>query len=210
VQEQTPILIAGSGGHAKVILDILETCGVEIAGFTGPQEEPRQILGHPLLGTDEQFPRLFASGIRFAFPAVGDNSIRQAVALKLAGHGFTLTNAISPRASVSRHARLGRGVAIMPHAVVNAGAEIGDGVIVNTSATVDHDCVVGAFSHIAPGTNLAGCVRVGEGSFLGVGTRVIPGISIGEWATVGAGSVVVRDVEDGRVVFGVPARVQNR
>jgi acetyltransferase-like isoleucine patch superfamily enzyme len=35
---------------------------------------------------------------------------------------------------------------------------------------------------------------------------ILPGITIGAWATVGAGSVVTKDVPDGAVVKGNPAR----
>ena len=35
----------------------------------------------------------------------------------------------------------------------------------------------------------------------------MPGVSIGERCVIGAGSVVTRDVPDGKVAAGVPARV---
>jgi acetyltransferase-like isoleucine patch superfamily enzyme len=50
-------------------------------------------------------------------------------------------------------------------------------------------------------------VRVRDGSTLGSGVVVLGGVTIGEGAIVGAGAVVTRDVADGEVVAGVPARV---
>jgi acetyltransferase EpsM len=35
---------------------------------------------------------------------------------------------------------------------------------------------------------------------------VSPGIKVGRWATLGAGGVAIRDVADGVVAVGVPAR----
>ena len=42
---------------------------------------------------------------------------------------------------------------------------------------------------------------------IGTGAIIMPGVTIGEGAVVGAGSVVTKDVADGAVVAGVPARV---
>jgi GT2 family glycosyltransferase/acetyltransferase-like isoleucine patch superfamily enzyme len=49
-------------------------------------------------------------------------------------------------------------------------------------------------------------VRIGDGSFLGAGTCVMPGVSIGRQVRVGAGSVVTRDLPDGCLAFGAPAK----
>jgi len=201
------VIIVGDGGHAKVIIDIFLDAGIQPSGCTGLDPCRRNLLGVEIIGGDDQLPRLFAAGARQAFIAIGDNRKRREMSRAVQEIGFQLVNAISTRASVSRFARLGVGVAIMPGAVVNADAEIGDGVIVNTGSTVDHDCVIGPFAHIAPGTNLAGCVRVGEGVLLGIGTRVIPGISVGDWSVAGAGSVIIQNLEPNIVAAGVPASI---
>ncbi len=49
-------------------------------------------------------------------------------------------------------------------------------------------------------------VRIGAGSWLGAGTVVLPGVTIGRRVAVGAGSVVTRDLPDGCVAVGIPAR----
>jgi UDP-perosamine 4-acetyltransferase len=69
--------------------------------------------------------------------------------------------------------------------------------------------VIGNHAHIAPGATLSGAVQVGQLSHIGTGASVRQGIRIGERAVVGVGSVVVRDVPDGAVVRGVPARQAN-
>jgi acetyltransferase-like isoleucine patch superfamily enzyme len=53
--------------------------------------------------------------------------------------------------------------------------------------------------------NLLG-VRVKKNAKIGANCTVLPGVVIGENALVGAGSVVTRDVRDGVVCSGNPAR----
>ena len=57
-----------------------------------------------------------------------------------------------------------------------------------------------------PGVHLGGSVQVDEGAFLGIGSSAIPGRKVGAWTTVGAGTVVVRDLSEGVVAYGVPAK----
>jgi acetyltransferase-like isoleucine patch superfamily enzyme len=46
-----------------------------------------------------------------------------------------------------------------------------------------------------------------KGSIIGANVTILPGIVIGMKAIVGAGSVVAKDVPDGAVVIGNPARI---
>lgn len=52
-----------------------------------------------------------------------------------------------------------------------------------------------------------GRIVVGEYSFLGYGVTILPGVTIGKNCVIGAGSVVTKDVPDGMVVAGVPAKI---
>lgn len=49
-------------------------------------------------------------------------------------------------------------------------------------------------------------VSIGDRAFIGMGVIIMPGVSIGHGSIVGAGSVVTKDVPDGTVVAGNPAR----
>jgi len=205
-----PVVIVGSGGHAKVVIELIRAEGrYQVKGCTGLGESGFVLGDVPILGTDSVLPAMLANGAKKAFVAIGDNHLRLRLLAQVLEMGFELINAVSPNAVVSPSATLGRGIAIMAGAIINASAEIGDGAIINTNAGVDHDCRIGRGAHIGPGSTLAGNVEIGCESFLGARTCVIPGIRIGSRAIVGAGSVVVRDIPDDVTAMGVPARISN-
>lgn len=204
----TGVVIIGGGGHAKVVIESLRAAGQLVAAVIDADPSPRQVLGVPVVGDDAALPGLRLQGLTQAFVAIGDNRLRAKLALSLQEQEFELVNAIHPAAVVSSSVRLGRGVAIMAGAVINAETDVGDLAIINTGAVVDHDCRLGAACHLGPASALAGGVTIGERTFLGVGARVIPNIKIGSDTIVGAGAVVVRDLADGVVAFGVPAKIQ--
>jgi UDP-perosamine 4-acetyltransferase len=202
------VVIVGSGGHAKVVIELIRAEGkYQIKGCTGLGETGFVLGDVPVLGTDNVLPAVLANGAKKAFVALGDNHLRLRLLAKVSEMGFELINAVSPHAVVSPSVSLGRGIAIMAGAIINASAEIGDGAIINTNAGVDHDCRIGKGAHIGPGSALAGNVEIGCESFLGAGTCIIPGVRIGSRVIVGAGSVVVRDLPDDVIAMGVPARV---
>jgi len=203
----------GAGGHARVVIEILRLAGgFDIVGLLDASEDLHgtELLGIKILGNDSLLEDLRASGVTHAFIGLGtvrDITPRLRVFEKARQAGFDIAAAIHPRSTVSPSAKLGKGPTVMAGAVINALAELGEDVIVNTGATVDHDCLIGNHVHISVGVNLGGNVAVGDRSLVGMGAVVLPGIKIGADVIVGAGSLVTRDVPDGKVVFGHPAKI---
>jgi acetyltransferase-like isoleucine patch superfamily enzyme len=55
--------------------------------------------------------------------------------------------------------------------------------------------------------NTKGGIIIDDDALLGYGVVVLSGVRIGKGAVIGAGSVVTKDVPDGAIAVGVPARV---
>lgn len=51
-------------------------------------------------------------------------------------------------------------------------------------------------------------IHIKQGAWIGSGAIVLGGVTIGKHAVVGAGSVVTKDVKDGAIVAGNPARLK--
>ncbi len=206
----------GAGGHAKVVIEILRlTGGYELVGLLDPNQRlcGSRVSDVPVLGNDSLLPKLYSQDVRHAFIGVGgtrDTKPRRTLYESVLHEGFELVDAIHPNSVVSHSARLGIGPTVMAGAVVNADATLGDNVIVNSTAIVEHDCVIEDHVHIATGAKLGGNVRVGAGAHIGLGASVRQSITIGADAVVGAGAVVVKDVPQGVLVVGVPARPVER
>ena len=114
---------------------------------------------------------------------------------------------VDPSAVVAATAGISHGVYVNALACVGAKATLGCMVNINRTASVAHHCEVGAFTATGPGAVLCGAARTGTGVFVGAGAVVLPGRSVGDWSVVGAGAIVTKDVPEGVIVMGNPARV---
>jgi sugar O-acyltransferase (sialic acid O-acetyltransferase NeuD family) len=205
--EERVIILLGAGGHAAVVADAACCAGWRVAGCV----DDRQGTGGP----PPRVERLGSTGdlaaILDRFPearihaAVGSPRLRE-LWLALAPDRVAAP-IVHPSAIVSTSARLAPGSFVAARAVVNPRASVGYGAIVNTASIVEHDCRIEAFAHLAPAAVLAGGASLGASALAGVGSIVLPGIRVGRGATLGAGSVAVRDVPDGAVAIGSPARL---
>ncbi len=191
--------VYGAGGHARVIVDCLESVGELVKGIIEPNDLLRDWAGYdvykviPLQAKNEDF-----------IIAIGSNFLRKQVTNQLnCNYGI----AHHKSAIISRDVKVHEGTVVFHRTVVQAGSVIGKHVIINTAATVDHDCQIGDYVHISPHASLCGIVAVGEGTQIGANATVIPGIEIGKWCMIGAGSVILKDVPDYAVVVGNPGKI---
>jgi acetyltransferase-like isoleucine patch superfamily enzyme len=117
---------------------------------------------------------------------------------------------IGPFVEIQRGAVVGARCKISSHSFVCAGVELGDEVFVGHGVVFTNDRHPRATTtdgrlQQADDWKLERTV-VRHRASIGSGAVVLCGITIGAEAVVGAGAVVTRDVPDGAVVVGNPAR----
>ena len=210
--EKEKIIIIGSEGHGKVIIDIVEKQDkYSIVGLVNANPTiGEEIMGYPVLGSDNDLIAL-----RQEFPncqffiAVGDNFIRNKVRNKIVSNfpNINFPTIIHPSAEIAKQVKIGQGVCIMAGAIINSCSVIGDFCIVNTKASIDHDNTIGQFSSLAPNATTGGDVTIGEFSAIGISATIKHGISIGDNVVIGASAYLNSNAPDHSTLYGIPAKI---
>jgi bifunctional UDP-N-acetylglucosamine pyrophosphorylase/glucosamine-1-phosphate N-acetyltransferase len=155
--------------------------------------------------------------------AIGPNSV---VADSTIGANCVVQSSVVAGAELEDHVEVGPFCNIRPGTRVETNARFGTSVEVKGSrigrgARVHHfsyigDADVGDGVNVGAGTvtcNFDGAekhrTRIGDGAFIGSGTMLVAPVDVGANARTGAGAVVTRDVPEGTLVVGVPARVRS-
>lgn len=206
------IVIIGSSGHAKVIIDIVQKEGkFNIVGLVDPYRAVgEQTLEYSILGKEEDLPELMNDhSLKGVIVAIGDNFIRSKVAaeVKELCPALAFVSTIHPATSIAADVRIGEGSVIMAGATVNSCSSVGRFCILNTNSSFDHDSRMEDFASLAPNVTTGGNCHIDEYSAIGIGAVLTHGIDIGEHTVIGAGSLVMHSIESFVVAYGSPARV---
>lgn len=204
------IVVVGGGGHAKVVISILQKLrSHRILGYTDLKDNG-SILGVSFLGSDSELDKLALeqNGLNavLALGQVGLGKRRYELWERLHSLALSFPRVVSPGANVNEGVSGGEGAVVMDGAVINAGASLGRGAIVNTNSTIEHDVALEDWVHVAPGATVCGGVTVGRFSMIGAGATVIEGLKIAPECIVGAGATVLQDITERGVYVGSPAR----
>ena len=193
-------------GAFREVIELCEECGIRIAGIID-NNLTGSFLGIPIIGTDNDANSLFQDYSHCQLVITPDlPKVRKKLFHLYRQVGFEFATIISPKADISRSAKIGVGTVIQSGVNVSAATTIGRFVKLNTNANVMHDNVVGDFATVAPNAVLLGYVNVEDTAYIGANSTVLPHLRIGEGSIVGAGAVVTKNVDTNITVKGIPAK----
>lgn len=141
--------------------------------------------------------------------------------------GVEIASSTIEGATIASRADIGPYCHLRPGAVIEEDVHLGNYVEVKASrigarTQVGHFCYIGdavlgsdvnfaagsITANYDEGTRTKGRTEIGDGVSIGSGSVLVAPVRIGKGARTAAGAVVTRDVPDGALVMGVPARVR--
>ncbi len=123
------IAIIGGGGHAKVVISIIQKLDkYEVAGYID-EKDKGSILGVPYLGKDDYFIESSKGKIEAVVLGVGQiktPKLRKAIVNKYKKAGLKFPAILSPDSIINKNVQVRNGTVVMDGVVINADSQIGE------------------------------------------------------------------------------------
>ncbi len=202
------IVLAGCGEHAGMVIDNAEAQNkYEIIGMTSHKAKDVGTCkyGYNVIGLDSDLPELIKSfNIDYYFLGCGNLKARRRL-ISYYDQFLETINIIHPKTEISTHCRLGTGNLIEAYTKIANGVTLGNHCIVNSFTAVNHDQTIGDNTLIAGGVNLAGRT-IGSDTIVSDGVTIGFKVTVGNNCIIGDGAVVTKNIEDGIIAYGFPAK----
>ena len=204
-------VIIGAGTYGEVYLASLQESGVDIVGFLddSPALQGTDVKGVPVLGTISSLETLNTThGVEAVYCPIGNNKLRVKFLQYAKELGYKTPNYIHPSVIISPNVTIGEGVYILLGSSVMPYTTIKDYVMISMNVGLAHHSVLEEGVFLSTGCNFGASIHAKKYAYCGISSTIMTGIKeLGEDCLIGAGAVVIRDVPDGAVVAGVPAKV---
>ncbi|WP_423141262.1 acetyltransferase [Parablastomonas sp. CN1-191] len=211
----TRLWIIGAGGFGAEVLGTLRSTwrpggdgAVELA-FAVDDPDADSFLGVPVHPLGD-----VAAGDSFVI-AIGAGAVRRRLHQTLTARGALPFELTAPTAVIGHQVFTGEGLLLSDFTMLTGDLRVGAQFQCNIYSYVAHNCVIGDYVTFAPRVCCNGNVHIDDDAYIGTGAVLRQGtaekpLRIGKGATVGMGAVVTKDVPEGAVVVGNPARPLER
>lgn len=204
-------IIIGAGTYGEVYLTYLQEAGIEIIGFIDDDSRfsGSVVNGIPVIGTMNELSELIIQyRIEAAYCPIGDNRKRVKFLDKARNLNLAIPNYIHPSVMISPNVKIGKGVYILLGSMIMPHTVISDYTMISMNVKIAHHSLLDKGNFLSMGVCVGASIHMKPYVYVGIGAVIVTGIhEVGSDSLVGAGAIVIRDVDDGSVVAGNPARV---
>jgi UDP-3-O-[3-hydroxymyristoyl] glucosamine N-acyltransferase len=144
--------------------------------------------------------------------SIGNNCIIQP-GVVIGADGFAFERHLSGKLERFPHikgVKIGNNVEICSNSSIARGSLsdtiIGEGTKLDALVHVAHNVVIGENCELTAGTIIGGSTVIGDMSWTGLNSTLKDNIKVGKNVVIASGASVIRDVQDGDIVAGVPAK----
>ncbi len=202
--------VFGASGFGREVMPLAResVSGNELV-FVDDNFSQSPLNGHEVM-TYDTFLKLRAER-KYITIAIADAEIREKLTERCLGDGIEVFDVTASNVFLMDEVSIGKGAILCPFTTITSNVKIGKSFHANIYSYIAHDCVVGDYVTFAPGVKCNGNVVIEDYAYIGTGAIIKQGrpgkpLRIGKGAVVGMGAVVTKDVAEGAVVVGNPAK----
>lgn len=201
--------IVGAGGLGREVYIVAKKINAvkhrwDEIFFMDTNRSITEVLGVRCLDVDEAMQTIDDLEV---VVAIGEPRIREKVYNDIHNGGKELATLIHPGVYIDETTTIGKGCIICEGVTITSCVEIGDNTFVHPHAVIGHDIKIGKHCMIGANSEIGGANVIGDRSYFGFmsGTKEL--LTIGQDVICSAGAIVFRDLPDGVIAVGNPARI---
>lgn len=204
-------IIIGAGKYGEVYLTYLTEAGIDVIGFLDDNADlhGKTIKGKPILGDTSLLTTLMNThDVRGVYCPIGNNKLRVKFLELAKSLGYSTPNYIHPSVKISPNVTIGNGVYILLGTNIMPYTKINDYTMISMGVNIAHHVTLEMGTFLSTGCNFGASITAQQYAYCGISSTIMTGIkTLGKDCLVGAGAVVIKDVPNGSIVAGVPAKI---
>ncbi len=140
---------------------------------------------------------------------LGTTSVQKHVLIRMLKEHYPIKVAtlIHPSVILGSHVHIGEGVLVNGLVVIAPNVVLDDFCVVNRAVSIGHDVTIGKYTRVGPSVSIGGSTKIGDKCSIGIGACILEHLHVGDRCVVGASSVVTKDLPEGAVAIGMPAKI---
>jgi acyl-[acyl carrier protein]--UDP-N-acetylglucosamine O-acyltransferase len=184
---------------------------IEVLGFAFDDPAYKDgINGWPVLcGTREAYDMFkHDESVKFVYALYRSDILKERIALRdsLNIPIDRFLSFVHPSAYIAKSAQLGKANIILANCAINCNVIMGNYNTMQTGSLIGHDTHIGSNNFIAAHTCIGSNLKIGNGNFTGLNCSIKNFVVMGDYNLIGMASNVVKDVSDGNILIGNPAK----